>query len=1153
MSTSPRLRRLAASLLIVSASLMPQLFMFDARAQTAPARDAALPYFTEPAVAPDKSEIAFASGGDLWSVPVRGGEARLLVSHAATESRPVYSPDNSRLAFLSTRTGAGDVYILTFDTGDVRRLTFDDAPETLDAWSADGRWIYFSSASRDIAGMNDIYRVSPEGGTPMIVSADRYTNEFAAAPAPDNRSLAFSARGIAGAQWWRKGHSHIDESEIWTMSLDDAGAAKYTQLVERAGKNLWAMWSRDASRIYFVSDRGGAENIWMRRVDRPSAAPEQVTRFTDGRVLFPSISADGELIVFERDFKLHTLDTGSGRTAELRITRRGAPSAPGVERLRLTEGMQELAVAPDGKKLAFTVRGEIFAASSTDGGDAVRITNSIGEDAQAAWSPDSRRLAYISDRDGAPHIYLYDFSTNAETRLTTIARADASPRFSPDGKQLAFIRDARELRTINLDTRQERLLVTATFERPPVDAERPFVWSPDSRFIAYLPVGEKLFANPHVVAVDETVADKGGRPVAFLANVGANTVSWSPDGAYLLFNTGQRTETGQLARVDLIPRTPRFREDQFRDLFREESPRSPAPDRPRTAPTPAAPTTTQTTPAPQQPATPNSPAMPSTTPNTTPAPETPQSPVAPSSAATPLTDDDAGEAKPDPKRVRVVYDEIRRRLSLLPVGLDVNYQAVSPDGKSVVMIASAAGQENLYIYSLDELARETPVARQITSTAGAKSAAQFSPDGKEIFYLDANRINVATVDGSRPPRPLAVAAEMDADFAAEKLSLFDQAWTLLRDHFYDPNYHGADWTRVRARFEPHIRGARTPDEARRVMSLMIGELNASHLGIAAPPAPAAAPSTGRTGLRFDRAEYERSGRLRVAEVIPLSPAALVDVRAGSYLLKVDGKTIDARTNLDELLAYKINRRTVLTIGSSADERGGREVVIRPVNAATEKALLYRDWIERNRAYVLRASNNRLGYVHMFDMSAASLAQLYVDLDAENHNREAVVIDVRNNNGGFVNVYAIDVFARRGYLTMTPRGNPGASARTVLGQRSLERPTVLVTNQHSLSDAEDFAEGYRALRLGSIVGEPTAGWIIFTWNVRLTDGSTLRLPRAKITANDGTNMELNPRPVDVRVTREIGETLQGRDSQLDRAVSELLNGVGKKAGERTAQK
>jgi len=373
--------------------------------------------------------------------------------------------------------------------------------------------------------------------------------------------------------------------------------------------------------------------------------------------------------------------------------------------------------------------------------------------------------------------------------------------------------------------------------------------------------------------------------------------------------------------------------------------------------------------------------------------------------------------------------------------------------------------------------------------------------------------------------------------------VFRQGWSYLRDNFYDSGYHGANWDQVRAEYEPLIAGARTADEMRRLLQLMVGELNASHLGASNPPG-GNQPTTGRLGLRFDRREYETSGRLRITEVIALSPAAITgSIKPGEYLIAVDGRAIDGNTNLDELLNYKIARRISVTVASDAAGVQKREVVVRPVNGATERGLLYRQWVERNREYVARASNGRLGYAHMFDMSSASLAQFYVDLDAENYGKEGVVIDIRNNSGGFVNVYAIDVLARRGYLTMSLRGLTGTPARTVLGQRALNRPTILVTNQHSLSDAEDFAEGYRTLRLGQVVGEPTAGWIIYTWNQALIDGTLFRLPRMKVTANDGTVMERNPRPVDIEVIRPIGETLTNKDSQLDVAVRELLKQLG----------
>ena len=477
----------------------------------------------------------------------------------------------------------------------------------------------------------------------------------------------------------------------------------------------------------------------------------------------------------------------------------------------------------------------------------------------------------------------------------------------------------------------------------------------------------------------------------------------------------------------------------------------------------------------------------------------------------------------------------------MPVGVDVRAQSISPDGKWLLLTARVLNQTNLYIYPLDELSKDPATARQLTATAGNKGEAQFSPDSKEVFFLDQGRIQVVPVEAKGPAaRAVAVTAELDVDFEQEKMVVFDEAWRYLRDFFNDANFNGLDWPAQHERFAPYIAGARTPDEARRLTNLMIGELNASHSGMGPAPAPpgTVAPATGRLGVRFDAAEYEQNGRLRLTSVLPLGAAALAGLHPGDGLLAVNGQPISGRANLDELLQYQVGRRTTLRVISAKKER---DVVVRPLSRDVEKALDYRQWVEERRAYVARASGGRLGYVHMFDMSAGALAQLYIDLDAENMSRDGVVVDVRNNNGGFVNVYAIDVLARRSYLTMANRTmTTPVPARSALGQRSLERPTVLVTNQHSLSDAEDFSEGYRASGLGKIVGEPTGGWIIFTSGTALLDGSTLRLPTSTIRAvRDGKIMEMNPRPVDVPVTRPIGESYTNRDAQLDAAVRELL--------------
>jgi C-terminal processing protease CtpA/Prc len=297
-------------------------------------------------------------------------------------------------------------------------------------------------------------------------------------------------------------------------------------------------------------------------------------------------------------------------------------------------------------------------------------------------------------------------------------------------------------------------------------------------------------------------------------------------------------------------------------------------------------------------------------------------------------------------------------------------------------------------------------------------------------------------------------------------------------------------------------------------------------------------ATGQLGLSFDRMEYEKSGKLVITAVLPHSPAALAKIEPGGELRAVDGMAVGPHVNLDELLQHKVGKRVGLDIG-------GHEVTVQPVASLAEP--IYRQWVEDNRAYVLKVSNGRLGYVHMRDMSEQALTQLYLDLDSQNRAKDGVVIDIRNNNGGFVNAYALDVLARRPYLTMTSRGGPAGPARTVLGQRSLELPTILVVNQHSLSDAEDFTEGYRTLKLGKVVGEPTAGWIIYTSSMDLVDGSVMRMPGTLVQGADGKRMENNPRPVDIAVSRPIGESYTGRDSQLDVAVRELLAQIGTKQG------
>ncbi|HKP14800.1 MAG TPA: DPP IV N-terminal domain-containing protein, partial [Gemmatimonadaceae bacterium] len=622
------------------------------------------PPFAEPAISPDGREIAFASGGDIWLVPAAGGEARALVSAPSTESRPVWSPDGNRLAFISTRTGDGDIYVLTLRTGELARLTFADGLDQLSAWSRDGRWIYFTTWIHDLgAGMQDILRVSAEGGTPMEVSADRYMNEYFPAPSPDGRTVAFTGRG--SGDWTRRGHSHRDESELWLVRAE--GSPSYERITEGAAKEQWPMWSADGATIYYVSDRGGSENVWARST---TGRGRSLTHFSDGRVLWPSISAAGRTIAFERDFAIWTLGTETGQARRVAITLPRRPPSPTITHLDVGAQMRELALSPDGSQVAFVAHDEVFIAPAREGGQALNVSRSPSSETQVTWSPDGRRLACRSNRGGRAGIVVYDIASGRETQLTTGTGYDQSPRFSPKGDEIAFVRNGRELRAVHLGTRTERLVANGYFGP---DVQRPFryeqllAWSPDGRWIAFVPRGGPNARNPHVVSAAGGVP----RALSVLHNFGTSTLTWSPDGRVILFDVQMDGSKRRVARIDLRQ-----------------------------------------------------------------------------------TGDELS------------FDDLRQRTSFVPVSVDAAYQTISPDGKWALVTGNTGGPPNLYLVPLDETSESGTT--QLTSNGAPKGYAQFSPDGSQVFFLEQGKIRVVQV-ANHEVRPLPVVAELDVDFALEKL------------------------------------------------------------------------------------------------------------------------------------------------------------------------------------------------------------------------------------------------------------------------------------------------------------------------------------------------------------------------------------------------
>jgi len=320
---------------------------------------------------------------------------------------------------------------------------------------------------------------------------------------------------------------------------------------------------------------------------------------------------------------------------------------------------------------------------------------------------------------------------------------------------------------------------------------------------------------------------------------------------------------------------------------------------------------------------------------------------------------------------------------------------------------------------------------------------------------------------------------------------------------------------------------------------MVGELRASHLG-AYPPG--GSPSQqGYLGLLFDQAEQAATGRLRVAGVIPDSPAALADngagIKAGEELVAVNGVELGPDISLDRLLQRTVGRRVLLRLAPAGG--AARELAVRPINAGAYDTLRYRAWVYANEAYVHGISGGRLGYVHIRRMDDESYQQFLADLDSETYSKAGVVLDVRFNPGGYTAFFILDVLARRSVLVKTFRDRPPVDAAYFHGSRLLNRPTILVINEESHSNAEIMAESYRRLGLGKVVGRPSAGAVIGTNNHQLIDGTMFRLPRIKSATPEGEDLEGTGRTVDIDVSLPLGEWARGVDRQLDAAVAALL--------------
>jgi Tol biopolymer transport system component/C-terminal processing protease CtpA/Prc len=1077
------------------------------------------PFLRTPAVDPDGQRVAFVHAGDIWLVPINGGPAERITANPAYHNAPRFSPDGTALAFSSGRSGHGDVCVLPLNGGAVRQLTFHGAYCAVEDWTPDGAAIYFSSYREQFGAA--LYRVALGGGTPAPVYAEPLEQLGQLSASPDGAWLAFAN---TRSTWWRRGPTPFTPDEIWLgPSAPDYAAlrplAGPSAAAPYAGRNCWPLWAPDGRGVYYVSDRDGYENLWYQPLE--GAAPQQITHFTDGRLFFPQIARRSGLIVFEREGRIWRCDPVSGAVAPIPISVRSDAKQTPVRVDTYTRGYSEFRLSPDGKKVAFVARGAIFADfadKETDRdlrqGPSFRITDTPARESQIAWSPDSRALVYVSDRHGEEELYRYDFANRTETRLTSDATPKSLPRISPDGAWIAYVRGHDAIWLQPLAGGAPRELCRGNFI-----FGADLAWSPDSRWLAFLGQDERFFSNVYVVALAEGVP----RQISFLSNLDGGDLRWAPNGQFIIFTSEQYRYERQIVRVDLRPPAPIFREAEFEKLFeRQEAVPNKAPE---PAPEPAM-EPEESTPPPDEPSPADAPSAP---------------PAEPPSTAAAAELDPAPPAErtpaPQPTDEAIVFEGIERRLRFLTsIQMNAAAEAISPDSRDLLFLAVVAGKVNIWTLPLDEPRADQP-PRQITASDSRKDFLQFTPDGRAFFFLEDGQISLRKFPSGSDLVRLATRAEVQVDFHAEKHQIFGEAWRLLRDSFYDATFRGLDWPAVRERFAPLVAGAQNTGELHTIINLMVGELRASHLGSSFS---GWGNDDGYTGMLFDP-EALRSGMLKVARLIADSPAArsVAAPRPGEYLIAVNGTPLTPEVSLDKLLERSVGRRTEFTLAATPEGAGARTIALRPIDDDAYAYLRYRDWVLGNERYVHRVSAGRLGYVHIQQMSYPAYQQFLADLDAETHGKDGVIVDVRYNRGGHTATFILDVLARRAALLSGFRERSAMDASHLAGNRVLNKPTVLVTNERSASNTEMFSESYRRLGLGRVVGQPTAGAVIWTWSARLLDGATLALPRLYVITPEGEDLEGTGRPVDVAVARPLGEWALDRDSQLDAAVRTLM--------------
>ena len=1052
-------------------------------------------------ISPDGTEIAFCYKGDIYKVPANGGTATQLTTQASYECSPIWSPDSKQIAFASDRNGNFDLFVMSADGGAARRLTTHSASEIPSTFTTDGNYILFSASIQDPANsalfptsaMTELYKVPVTGGR---------TEQVLGTPAEmvcfDKSGKTFLYQDRKGFEdEWRKHHTSSITRDVW---LYDSENGKHTNLTAHAGEDRNPVFAPDGQTVYFLSERDGSTfNVYSFPISSPQSL-KTVTHFKTHPVRFLSMGSNGTLC-YTYDGEIYTQKQGDKpQKVKIDIIRDDQNT---IADLNFSNGATSATVSPDGKQVAFIVRGEVFV-TSADYNTTKQITHTPAREAGLTFSPDNRTLAYASERNGNWELYMAKIARKEEANFPNATAIEEEvllpsdktertyPQFSPDGKELAFIEDRNRLMVINLETKKVRQ-VTDGSTWFSTGGGFDYSWSPDGKWFTL-----EFIGNRHDPYSDIGMVSAQGGKIINLTNSGYTSGSprWVLDGNAILFITeryGMRAHAswGSLNDVMLV-----FMNQDAYDKFRlskEDYELQKELEKEQK--------------------------------NTTEAKKNDKK----------KGDNKEKSEEKKEEKVKDIVVELNniedRIVRLTPNSSDLGSAIITKDGETLYYLSAFEGGYDLWKMNLRK--KDTKLLHKMD--AGWANM-EMDKDGKNLFLLGSNTMQKMGTD-SESLKPISYQAHVKMDLAAERDYMFNHVYKQEQKRFYNLNMHGIDWdamTKAYRKFLPHIDNNYDFAE---LLSEYLGELNVSHTGGRFRP-QLKGDATATLGLLYD---WNHNGKgLLISEVVEKGPFdhARSKVKAGDIIEKIDGQEITPESDYSVLLNGKARKKTLVTLYNPQTKERWEEVVV-PVSNGVMSDLLYARWVKQRAADVDKWSNGRLGYVHIESMGDDSFRSVYSDILGKYNNREGIVIDTRFNGGGRLHEDIEILFSGKKYFTQVVRGREACD----MPSRRWNKPSIMVQCEANYSNAHGTPWVYSHQKIGKLVGMPVPGTMTsVSWETLQDPTLVFGIPVIGYRLPDGSYLENSQLEPDIKVANSPETVVKGEDTQLKAAVDELLKEI-----------